>query len=172
MNFYYRRSLNRAGKNIKSFGLRQYHLPIVSCGVNSVENVDAGKAKFPRNSQKFAKFSDLSARPKTSFITIILSIVIFWSLNYHHNYFYLYAFEKKSSKVSNSSKLFGYIKFTSTLKQSIILSSLSLGNDIFESQYASFMTPNILFLANFCTNVVFRYPLCPTIKIFSSNLES
>ena len=82
--------------------------------------------------------------------------------------FFFYSL-KKSRQVSNSSSFFRYLKSTLPPKHSFTSFSQSLERD---SQYTSFMSPNILLLAKFSTNVVFPHPVCPTIKIFPSNLLS
>ena len=54
--------------------------------------------------------------------------------------------KKKSSKLSNSSNFFGYLKSTSTSKQSSIFSPPSFVSEIFDNQYTSYF----LYFRTFC----------------------
>ena len=116
--------------------------------------------------KKFANISDLSARLETSSGTVRQSSSIF-SLNYFCCNYYFFCI--CSNKSSNSSIVSTYLKSTfSFTKHYLIPSSLSFESNILEAQIISFRLPNILFLAKFCTKVVFLQPVLPTTKLYQN----
>ena len=130
-----------AAENIKDFCLRKNHLPVAPDWVNCVKNIDESKTKLSRNSQnvyKALRFTSkardvVHGRQYLSLFSTVFSPIKISSLQLVYSLFLW----KRSRQTLKSSRLFGYLKSTGFLKQSLIFFSLSRERGIFDTQYIS-----------------------------------
>ena len=139
-------------------------------------------ADFLATVKKLKKSFDLSARPETLSITMLL---FFFSHEFTKNIFinkiswtkidiltrtFLYV-RQQFFKVTNITSV---MKFSMNFKQRFYFCLLSPGKFNLRHPLYQFKFPNTkrLFLAIFWTNVVFPHSVCPTTSIFPSNLPS